>query len=123
MACLQTVMAENALTVHPSDEEAYGVDFSNRLPGGVTVDSATLTQTLADGTTTTDLTLGAATANASTFENHRGQTVAIGEGVQFTMTGGTAGSDYHLTVVAACSDGADRVVVCRVQVRDGSEGA
>jgi hypothetical protein len=120
MACLQTVMAENALTVHPSDDETYGVDFSNRLPSGVTVSSATLTQTLADGTTTTDLTLGAASPNAATFVNHRGQTVAIGEGVQFSMTGGTAGNDYHVTVEATCSDGADRVVVCKVQVRDGS---
>lgn len=116
-----TVHATAPVEAHPVDDEQYGADFTRRLPSGVTITSATLTQKLTDGTATTDLTLGAAAPNAATFTGRRGQTVAIGKGVLFTASGGTAWTDYLITVKATCSDTRVRNLVCRFEVRDGTD--
>lgn len=103
--------AVNVIGFHPDDDEIYGLDFSDRLPSGVLIESATIA---AD---TDGLTLGSATPNAATFTNHKGRTVAIGKGVQWQMSGGADGVDYTLTVVAACDDNQTRALDCVAKCR------
>jgi hypothetical protein len=116
-----TVTASNTVQAHPLDEEQYGLDCTDKLPTGVTVSSATLSQKKADGTATTDLTLGSATVNASTFEGYQGRTVAIGKGILFTVEDGVGGEDYLITAKLTCSDTKVRNIVCPFKVRDGDE--
>jgi hypothetical protein len=122
------VLAANTLRVHPLDEEQYAADFTDKLPTGVTVTSAVLTQKTEAGAASTVLTLGSPTVNGSTFTNdYDSTTVAIGKGVLFTIgileadRDAAAGNDYLVTVRALCSDSRYRTVVCRVEVRDGDE--
>lgn len=117
-----TVLAGNTVQAHPLDSETYGLDLTDKLPTGVTASSATVSQKTAAGAASTDLTLGSPSVNTATFPGV-GRTVAIGKGVLFTATGGTAGEDYLLTVAATCSDSKVRHVVCRLEVRDGTESA
>lgn len=134
MACAGTesVVVVEPLTAHPLDNETYGFDFTDRLPSAVTVGSVVVTQQVKDGyddwaatTVGNQLTLGTPEANSATFdyEDEGGATVtvAIGKGVLLTITGGTAGLDYLLTVVVTGSDSSDYAKAFILQVRDGTE--
>ena len=103
--------AENVLSAHPSANEGFGLDLSSLLGSGVTVTSATA------AVSPSGPTLGAAAPNAATFTNHRGDTVAIGKGVLFTISGGTADEEYEITVTITTSTGEVIPVVCTLRVK------
>lgn len=114
-----TTRAINLIAGHPLANRTYAVDFTDRLPSGVTVASAELTQAN-DTTGATDLTLGTAAPNAATFENTQrgGATVAIGCGVLFTVTGGTRGVTYRITVKGTLSNDEVEPVDCLYKIDD-----
>lgn len=60
-------------------------------------DSETITGTPA-AAPSTGITATAPAINGSTFKNRKKGTVAIGKGLQFTVTGGTAGTKYYVDV-------------------------
>ena len=102
-----TTRAINLIAGHPLATRTLGADFTERLESGVTIASATLTQEN-DTAGATELTLGSPVVNTSTFTNNqRATTVAIGKGVQFTVTGGDYGVTYLITVSATLTPGGE----------------
>ncbi len=83
------------ITKKPNEVLRINVDFT--LYGLDTSELLTGTPVVAE-VETTDLTLGNKSVNTSTFLNRRGKTVAVGKGVQFTVSGGVAGTDYEITI-------------------------
>jgi hypothetical protein len=75
--------------------DIISVDLGNNLATGETVSSATV----ANGT----LTLGSPTINTAIVEID-GRSVPIGEAVQFSCSGGTAGT-YTITLTYSTSSG------------------
>lgn len=71
------------------------VSFANRL-----VDGEALTGTPTVTCTPSGLTVNGEAVNTSVLTLDDGTTVAIGEGVQFTVSAGTAGTTYSLSIVA-----------------------
>lgn len=119
-----SVFAANRVQATPDDSGVYALDLTDQLPSGVTVSGGTLAQKLDDGTASTALTLSdAAYPNPETITNHKGQTVAVGKALLFSIEGGDGGADYLITVTPNRSDGTGRAVVCRFEVRDGDEEA
>lgn len=76
--------------------DMISVDLSNNLDTGETLSSASVS---AD-----DLTLGPASVNASVI-TIGGNSVPVGQALQFTCAGGTAGNDYTITVTYSTSAG------------------
>lgn len=112
MSCTQ-ISADTPIVFHPNDDQNYAVNFTAFGIGSRTIASV--------GTITaspTGLTFSGAAANASTITGEYGQTVAIGKGVQFNMSGGTADTDYVLTIPVVLSDGSDMNAVVLGECRD-----
>lgn len=105
------ISAKTPLVFHPTADDVYAVNLVPQDIGTRTVSSATASAT------PTGLTFASVAGNASATTGEQGQTVAIGKAVQFRMTGGTAGTDYEITVVATLSDGKVMPVVVRGQCR------
>lgn len=67
----------------------------------------------------TGITAGTPIVNTATFVNRRGRTVAVGKGVQFTISGGTDGTNYDIDVSCG-TDGSPAQTLggtCPVEVR------
>jgi hypothetical protein len=65
------------------------------------------------------LTIGSPSVQTSAFvDEFTGATVAANEGAKVRISGGTAGSDYVLTVAATTSGSNTRIFVATLQVRD-----
>lgn len=106
-----TVKAASPRVKHPNESILFGADFTRLLATGETLSAPAVAVSPAGPTIT------AIAVNTATFVNDDGETVAIGQGVRFRVAGGTAGTDYTLTVDAATSAGNTRTIVCELQVR------
>ena len=93
---------DHTYTISVGDTEVIDVDFTQQLRSG---ESLTGTPTVVE-LTTTDLSLGSKAVNSATFENARnGKTVAVGAGVQFSISGGTAANSAYTISVTCSTDG------------------
>lgn len=108
----QTVSAVAALVKHPSESILFAVDFTEILGSSETL-SGTPTVTEPTG----DLTLSAKAVNSATVVDDEGNTIAVGKAVQFRCAGGTAATDYAITVSCATTDSDTRVGICKLYVR------
>ena len=100
MTC-PSISAQTPLVFHPTDNQAYALNFTQFGIGSRTISSATASVLPASGAPT----IANLAANAGTIPGEGGQTVAIGKAVTFDMSGGTAGVDYTITIKATLSDG------------------
>ena len=107
------IAAERVLWKHPSESVLFGLDFGPLLAVGETLSSVTVTSA------TAGLTIGSPTVQTSAFvDGFTGSTVAANEGAKVRISGGTAGTDYVLTVTGTTSGSNTRVFVATLQVRD-----
>lgn len=88
-------IASKPITKKPGETLLVSVDFTLY---GLRLDvneklSGTPTITPPSGITSSNPTV-----NTATFKNQRGRDVAVGRGVQFTLTGGTDGESYSIAV-------------------------
>ena len=87
---------------------------------GLSVDTnETLTGTPTVTVTPTGMTAGAPTINTAPFTNAKRGTCEIGKGVLFLLSGGTAGSDYSVSVQCGTSLGQTLEGTIPVYVRAG----
>lgn len=108
------LIAAEPVAKHPDETLILGVDFT--LFGLASSELLTGTPTI---TPPSGLSTSSPSVNAATFTNRKGGTVAIGKGVIFTCTSGTAGTDYNVEVSCDTTGGQTLVGVCPVWVRDG----
>lgn len=114
----QTVQADKAFVVHPSDIRVHGFGFGHLLASGITISSVTstiVTAKVSGGDTTLTATSGAVLSSVSA--DSLGVTIAANEGVSATVKLGTAGSDYYITVIVVTSDSETITGVFEVQCR------
>ena len=103
---MSDIRASKPFYKHTYDSVQYGFVFSSLLPAGVTIATVDATTVATEaGTSSTALTCTGGAANGSTFTDDDGNTVAIGEAVQATVAGGTAGVRYGITVKVTASNG------------------
>jgi hypothetical protein len=108
-----SVSAIRPLVKHPDESILFGVDFTPLLGADELLSAISGVSAAPLG-----LTLSSQAVNATSFPNDEGGTVAVNKGARFRATGGTAGTDYILTVSATTTAGNTRVVVCTLQLRD-----
>jgi hypothetical protein len=107
------IAAERVLWKHPSESVLFGLDFGPLLATGETLSSVTISAS------PSGLTIGSPSVQTSAFvDEFTGATVAANEGAKVRISGGTAGSDYVLTVAATTSGSNTRIFVATLQVRD-----
>lgn len=113
MSASLSVSASRPKVKHPAESILFGVDFTPLLGSGESLSGVSAIAASPSG-----LTIGDEAINTVAFENDTGGTVLVGNGAQFRAAGGTAGTDYALTVTVTTTAGNIRVVVCPLQVRD-----
>lgn len=91
---------------HPLESYLYGMSFSRKLAADENMTGETPVVSISP----TGPTLGTPVVNTATFgvvddNGETLETVAIGEGVQVRISGGTAAQDYEVTISCATSDG------------------
>jgi len=86
------------------------VDFTDALDSGV---SLTGTPTVVE-VTTSDLTLGNKIVTIASYDDDSGTTVAAGKAIQFTVTGGTAGTTYTILCTVATDSSPAETIPCNV---------
>lgn len=92
------IVLEQRHTVSVGSTRVVRINCTRDLDSGA---SLTGTPTIVE-VTTTALTLASKAVNAATYiESQTGDTVAIGKALEFTVTGGVAGTTY--TIRASCS--------------------
>ena len=108
-----SVAAERPIVKHPSESVLYGLDFGKLLASGETLSSVSVSAT------PSGLTIGSPSVQASAFvDDFTGATVAANEGAKVRISGGTAGTDYTLTVSGTTSASNTRIFVATLQVRE-----
>lgn len=113
MSTSLSVSAVRPKAKHPDESILFGVDFSRLLVAGENLSAVS-----GVASTPAGLTISSQAVNGAPFDNDEGQSVSIGKGAQFRIVGGTAGTDYALTVTVTTSAGNTRVAICQLQVRD-----
>lgn len=111
---------ESRIIKLPVEALTFCFDFGPRLAPGETLTSPAASSTVlvqASGTTA-PLTLTDTLVNAEEFtdESDPGRVVAVGEGVQVKVAGGTRGAQYELEVSATDTDGDIKAGRIRVDV-------
>ena len=109
---MSLLQAKHPLVKHPSESITFGVNVTEHLIGTETVASV--------GTVTAEsgLTVGSGAVNSVSMVDTDGETCAANYGVTFTCSGGSAGSNYLVTIPFTTSGGRTLYVVVLVQVRD-----
>ena len=92
-----------------SENVNCAVSFVNLLDSG---ELLTGTPTIVE-VTTSDLTLSNKVVNTAQLTIN-GETVAIGQAVQFHAQGGTAGTDYDIRITATTDSSPAQTRICRV---------
>jgi hypothetical protein len=110
------IKADGILVKQYGESLLYGVSFAALLDA-----SETLTGTPAVvEQTTSDLTISAVAVNTATFLDANGDTVAIGEGVQFRVgadgDNSNSGNSYWLDVQSGTSDSNTREVDVKLRI-------
>lgn len=99
--------------VKDANEVLLGV--ANFIPLMASGDTLTGTPTVA--VSPSGPTLGTPTKNSTTLSDINGNTLSANQGVQFTVTGGTANTDYVITVTCSTTNGATRVMKINLSVK------
>jgi hypothetical protein len=90
-----TIKLSDVHTISAGDTEVVSVNFANWLDSG---ELLTGTPTVAE-VSTSDLTLADKSVNSSSYvDAHTGETVFAGQAAQFSVSGGTAGTEYQIKV-------------------------
>jgi hypothetical protein len=110
---MSDVVCDQVLVKQPGESILYGISFADLLDAGETLSSPTVTDT-----PTGDLTIGTPAVNTATFVDIKGDTVAIGEGVQVRISAGTDGVRYRIEVSCTTTDSNTREVDCLLDVQD-----
>ena len=98
-----------AKTKKPGESIAFGFSLSELLDSGETLTGTPTVTPIAIGTADVDnLSIGSPSVNVAAFDNDEGKTVAVGEGVQVQISGGLAGEDFELSVLATTTKGNTR---------------
>ena len=113
MSASLSVSAVRPKVKHPGESILFGVDFTRLMVTGETLSTVSGVTAAPSG-----LTITSQAVNGAVFDNDEGGTVSIGKGAQFRVAGGTAGTDYVLTVTVTTTAGNTRLAVCQLQVRD-----
>lgn len=82
----------------------------------ILADDETLSGTPTITVSPTGPTIASPVVTTATYTNDYGTTVAIGKAVQFRVSGGTAGTEYLLTVTCTTSSGDTRAVKCYLTI-------
>lgn len=113
-----TQITGNPIQKTPTETIIFGWDMTHHgLATGETISSVGTPVQTKDGASTTDLVIDDEAPNAATFKNAAGGTVAIGNGVQAEIAGGTAGDDYLVRIPCTTSAGQILDAVGLIQVR------
>lgn len=90
--------------IAPGETITFGFDLTDRLASGETLTA--IDTALTEDPASDDVTVAAASINASTFEDDDGATVAIGKGVQvaITIADDAEDADYEIEGLATTSD-------------------
>lgn len=104
------------ITKHPNEILLMSVDAT--LFGLRSGESLTGTPVVT--CSSSDITIDNETVNLSTFTNRRGKTVAVGKGIQFTVAGGVAGTNYVIIVSCGTNGSPAQTLVgrCPLEVKD-----
>lgn len=106
-------VADAVLIAHANASRLYGVNYTTWLTSAELCNG---TPTAVEETTT-DLTIASVAVNTATFVDIRGNTVAIGKGIQFRVSGGTAGLTYTILVTTATDS--SNTLPCKVRLKIG----
>jgi hypothetical protein len=108
-----SVSASRPRVKHSGESILFGVDFTRLLATGESLSAVSGVAAVPGG-----LTITAQAINGASFDNDEGGTVAVAKGAQFRIAGGSAGTDYSVTVTVTTTAGNTRITVCPLQVRD-----
>lgn len=95
-----------------SDDELVSIDYQGQLDAG---ELLTGTPTVTE-VTTTDLTLANKVVNTAVL-TIKGESVAIGQAVQFSVTGGTASTTYDIKIAVSTDSTPTRTLNRRVKLK------
>lgn len=114
---MNLVRSNDIIQKHPWESFVIGLVYDALLPTGVTISSVEAPEIATErGTSSTALTLSGAAPNAVQFA-HKGDTIAVGRGVQATLAGGTARCRYAVTVKGTCSNSEKVAVIWTIEVK------
>jgi hypothetical protein len=112
MASLSPASATKVLGKHSAASHLFAFDFGPQLASGETLSSVSCAAV-------SGLTFGTPAVQGTEFtDEFTGATIAANEGCKMRISGGTAGTDYTLTMVGSTSAGNTIPLVCTLQVRD-----
>lgn len=114
-----SIFAENIITQHASESEVYIIDFRGRLrknSDGSFAETLTGSPTVTDATG--DLTLSSKAVNTAAWipQDDLTDEIPIGCGVQFRVTGGTAGEKYPIIATCGTTDSDTKIGGAILQV-------
>lgn len=93
---MSSVKCNQQIVVLTGEDRTHYIDFTDDLSSGETLSSPVAT----DYESTGDLTISSVAVNTATFENIDRETVAIGKGVQFKVSGASVGRIYTIKILA-----------------------
>lgn len=95
----RSVKAVEPIVKHPSDAQTYVLGFKHILAGRTVASVNSIAAT-------SGLTVGsAAVVSSEVTDDNTGEPIAANEAVQYAASGGTAGTDYDVTITVTLSDG------------------
>lgn len=109
---MSLLQAKRPRLKHPGETVSFGVNLEPWLLGSETISS------VSSVSAETGLTVASGAVNAATFDDDDYETCAIGCGVTYSCSGGTANNDYYVTITVVTSLSRTLVVVQLIQVRD-----
>ena len=103
------ITLEELPSISEGDTEKVSVSFKDHLDSG---ELLTGTPTVVE-VTTTDLTLGSKQVNTTAYTDKWNASIAIGQAVQFSVTGGSSGTTYTIRITVSTD-----AAIARTFVRD-----
>lgn len=107
---LKRVEATEPLWKHPAEDKTFSLDFTSVLNGASI-------STISAVTTTAGLTIGTTAIAGPYIEYGSRRRVDGARAVRYQLTGGTAGSNYDVTVVVVDSNSETHAGVQEIRVR------
>jgi hypothetical protein len=100
------VTARDPIIKHPSDAGVFVLGFDGVLPASESIDDVELLDVeLVAGDGPNNLIASDAEATSEAYETTWGDLVPAGRGVRFTLSDGTAGCTYKVTLVVTSESG------------------
>ncbi len=104
------VTCRQQVVVLSGEDRLHGCSFDEDLASGETLSG---TPTVTDYNSTGDLTISSVAVNTATFTGPDKETVAIGKGVQFRVSGATIQREYTLKVLCGTTDSNTVGALCK----------